>query len=340
MIGIKRKSIRTFFSVAVLSCLIWFYADQVTTDFTTEMIKVSIKPMQDASIIIRSIEPSDGTVEVTFAGPRAQLERLKSDIRAGKFNPVYYLQVEDKGPDEEYLLSVEDIVSDYLVRQHKAVTVKSATPSQIRIKVDTIIAVKMPVKVITGAIEVSEVSIVPDTLTVRLPRTFYTTLADSQRFIPVDIGHKIADKLEQEEFSMDVEVPQKLLGQAVEVEPSRVRIRLKIEHHYVRREFKRPIYILWPVGMENKYTVELRDKDVNVPIICPKNRVDTLKPEKIIPYIELTEEDVVNLPETFFPRRLSFILPEGVKIDTSKMTVIPETEFRVKRIKREVGQGK
>ncbi len=324
-----KKSLRTFFMVVILSCLIWLYADQITTEFITEFVKISVKPAQGSNLIVKLAEPTDGLVEVTFAGPRVQLEKLRNDIKAGKFKPVYY--VKSVGNEQsEFFRDIEDVIRDYLVREYTAITVKSVTPQQIKIKVDQYIRVKMPVRILTGTVEVYELGVSPDSVEVKLPLSLYKSIPLEQRFVPVDIESELIGKVGQDEFVGEVAVPQKIMGWPVEISPDRVGIKLKIKHRYVRREIKRPIHILSPVDIEHKYIIELRDKDITIPIVGPKARIKAIKPEKIIPYIEIFPDDVVNLRDTYFPRRLKFILPEGIKIDESKMPLSPEVEFKIR----------
>jgi hypothetical protein len=92
MMNIK-KSIRPIGTTVVLSCLIWMYADQINSENLTEVVTLQVvSPAVDMNVEMQ--EPASGQFQVTFTGPREQLERLKRDMGSGKFKPTYSVQPE------------------------------------------------------------------------------------------------------------------------------------------------------------------------------------------------------------------------------------------------------
>ncbi len=319
--------IKTFSTVFILSCLIWIYADQVTTEYMTAVVNIQVLPAGGSDLIVKLITPQSGQIEATFAGPRARLERLKSDLQ-GKFKLVYYVK---PTPKFEPIITADtiQIIKNQLKELYPAITVSSVDTPQIKIAVDKYIYVNMPVKVIIGTITTSEPVITPSQVKVRLPLSLYKKLTDEQKVITIDIEPELRKHLENQQIDQTFPLPQTLAGQEIQTDPLQVKVQLKIQQQFARKEVKRPIQVLLPLGLENKYIVDLRDKEITVPIIGPADLISNIKDQDIVPYIELVPADLTRPGSSYFPRRIKFLLPDGIKIDTEKLSRQPEVDFRL-----------
>ncbi len=321
------EKIRTLFTVIVLSCLIWVYADQITTEYMTAPVTLEVAPAGGSNLIVKLISPQNGQIEVTFAGPRARLERLKNDLQ-GKFKFIYYVTPEKKF---EPIITKDtiEIIRSQLKEMYPTITVSAVNIPRIKIAVDKYIYVHMPVKVIAGTITSSEPVIIPNRVKVKLPLSVYKKLSDEQKVITIDIEPELRKHIQNQEIDREFPIPQQLAGQAIETEPTRVRVKLKIKQQFARKEIKRPIQVLLPVGLESKYIVELRDKEIIVPVIGPVDLINNLKDQDVVPYIELVPADLARSGNSYFPRRVKFLLPEGIQLDESKLPRQPEVDFRL-----------
>ncbi len=321
------EKIRTFLTVFVLSCLIWIYADQVTTEYMTATVTLEVAPAGGSDLIVKLISPQKGQIEVTFAGPRARLERLKNDLQ-GKFKFIYYV---NPSPKFEPVITKDtiEIIRTRLREMYPNITVSNVDVPQIKIAVDKYIYVNMPVKVIVGTVTISEPIITPNRVRVKLPLSVYRKLSDEQKVITIDIEPELRKHLENQQIDKEFPVPQQLAGQTIEAEPTQVRVQLKIRQQFARKEIKRPIQVLLPIALESKYIVELRDKEIIVPLIGPADLISNIKEQEVIPYIELVPADLTRSENSYFPRKIKFILPEGIKLDKDKLTRQPEVDFRL-----------
>ena len=325
--GKIKTSFRNFMTILILSCLIWVYADQVTTERMTAKVTLKVLPAPGSDLIVKLQKPKNQQVDVTFAGPRAQLDKLKKDLD-GKFVPVYYVKTREAS---EPILTkdTEEIIRDNLYQHYRAIAVESVDIDRIKISVDKYIWVTMPVKVITGTVSTSEPVINPQRVRVKIPRSIHRSLDEDKQIITLDIHGELQTKMSEQEIDEEFSLPQILDGQQIETDPSRVKVQLKILRRFSKVELKRPIEILAPIELFQKYRLELREHDITVPLFGPAELIDNIKDEDVVVYIEIVQGDLINSRNSYFPRRVKFRLPEGIKLDKEKMPRAPEVDFKL-----------
>ncbi len=323
------KTIKPVMMTVVLSCLIWMYADQINSENLTETVTLQVAS-PTTSMNVELQEPVSGQFQVTFTGPREQLERLKRDMGSGRFKPVYSILPEEANGD----LVVKDCVDvlNSLIRNHyNAVSVIETKPAQIKVFVDHMIMVKMPVQVYTGNTKTTPPVVIPDKVDVLISKTFNEEqLSDGDRMIVVNIENHLLNKPEDQAIDEEFPLPQVILGSPIITDPTRVRIKLGIQRQFNTRSIDIPrIQILGPVDLLSKYYVDIRDPQVSVSLKGPVELIKNLKPQDIKAYLELEPEDMFRPYTTYFGRQVRFVLPEGIRLDMEKMSRPPEVDFKL-----------
>ncbi len=324
-----KKRVRPIGTTFVLSCLIWIYADQINSESRTELITLQVSSQSGSKMDVQLQEPATGQLQVTFTGPHEQLNQLRLDLSSGKFKPVYYVQPEEaKG--EVLVKDGADVINTLLRKNYSACSVVESRPAQIKIFIDQLTTVKMPVYVTTGTTKTTTPVVKPSQIDVTLSQSFFQSLSDSDKFIVVDIENELQGKAVERVVDEEFPLPQVLMGQPVVTEPTRVRIQLQIQQQFSTTNLViQRVQVLGPDDLLSKYRVDMREQKITVELQGPEELIKNLKPQDIIAYLALEPEDMYRQWNTYFARQLKFLLPEGIKLNTEKMTRPPEVDFKL-----------
>ncbi|MFA5863468.1 MAG: hypothetical protein WC975_02145 [Phycisphaerae bacterium] len=322
-----KKTIRPIGTTVVLSCLIWIYADQINNENTVELVTLQVAPQPGSDLVVEMQDPPTGQLQVTFAGPRADLDKFRREMGNEKFK--YYVQPEEVKEDT-LVKDSSEILGAILRKDYKTISVREVKPAQVTIFVDRLITVSMPVRVSTGTTKTTTPVIKPAEVKVTLSRSAYQSLYDVDKFLVVDIENELHNKVEDRAIDEDFALPQVVLGQPVTTDPTRVKIQLRVQQQFQTKSFAiSQIEQLGPNDIFTKYRVDIRDPQITVELKGPAELINNLKPQNIIAYIRLDQEDTLRSWTTYFPRDVQFILPEGIKLNTDKITRQPGILFKL-----------
>lgn len=315
----------------VLSCLIWMYADQITTEPTVELVSLQVLSQAVSEYTVDLQSPPDGQFQVTFVGPRADLEKLKRDIGKGEFKPVYYVPKEEVKTDT-VVKDAAEIFNTFLRKDYPTVVAQEVKPAQIKIFVDQMITVTMPVRVTTGITKTTNPVITPHEVKVTLPKSSNDNLYPTERFIVVDIENELRNKVEDRAIDEDFALPQVVQGQSVVTNPTRVRINLRIQRQFQTKMVNLSrVEVMGPAELLAKYRVDIKDPMITVALKGPTELINNLKPQNILAYILLEPEDVRPGPMTWYPQDVHFQFPDGfeaIKVD-EKTARRPRVDFKL-----------
>jgi hypothetical protein len=304
------------------------YADQINSENLTEVVTLQVaSPAVDMNVEMQ--DPVSGQFQVTFTGPREQLERLKRDMGSGKFKPVYSVQPEEATGDQ-VVKDCAEVLNSLMRNHYSAVSVVETRPTQVKVFIDHMVKVKMPVQVYTGNTKTTPPVVVPDEVEVLISKAVNDELTDSDRMIVVNIENNLLNKPEDKAIDEEFPLPQVILGQPVITDPTRVKIKLGIQRQFNTKTIDIPrIQILGPVDLLTKYYVDIRDPHVSVTLKGPMELIKKLEPKDIVAYLELEPDDMFSIYTTYFGRQVKFVLPDGIKLDMEKMTRPPEVDFKL-----------
>ncbi len=325
-----KKTIRPVSTTVVLSCLVWMYADQINNETAVELVPLQVTSQSVSKFTVELQEPASGQLQVTFSGPRADLEMLKRDLGTGKFKPVYSVK-ENEVKEDNLVKDAAEIVNTFLRKDFPTISVQEAKPAQVKIFVDQMLTVTMPVRVTTGITKTTTPVIIPQEVKVTLPKSSYDGLFPTERFIGKDLENELRNKMEDRAIDEDFPLPQTVLGQSVVTDPLRVRIKLRIQRQFQTKTFDiSRIEVMGPAELLAKYRVDIRDPQITVALKGPTEQVNNLNPKNILAYIILEPEDI-RPGAAFFPRQVQFKFPEGfegIKPD-EKTARRPEVDFKL-----------
>ncbi len=325
-----KKSIRPVGTTLVLTCLIWIYADQENVVTSTEVVTLLVAPQSGSDLSVDLQDPPTGQLRVTFAGPRADLEELRRTLGQGKFKPTYTVTPEEAHGDT-LVKDATEIISSNLRTQFRTITIQDVQPAQVKIFLDPMITVPMPVRVNTGTTKTTIPVVTPNKVKVTMSQSAYQKLYDSDKFLVVDLENELRNKVEDQEINEEFPLPRLVLGQEVATSPSQVKVQLKVQQQSITRLFTiSQIKVMGPPDLLARYKVDIRDSQITVALKGPPELINNLKPQNpqnVIAYIQLDADDM-HYTSTFL-KTVEFRLPDQVKLDTTKMVRLPDVFFKL-----------
>ena len=315
--GKTRSFLATFVPVALLSALIWFYADRISSKTGVEKLMLRVTAARNSDLLVQLVEPNPGEnrveLEVTFSGPSGELELLRREIVGGRFAPEYVVKKDSLAP---LVLDTREAVTSAMPRRFAAIAVAEASPAEIKVAVDKMITVPLPVRVLRGSIQTTDPAVTPATVNVELPRSAFESVRADERVVTVDIEERLRNRPEDQVIDEKFPIPQQPLGgHPIATEPDHVRVQLQFQKQYVTKEFKfARVQVRGPVDLLNAYDVSITLPNQQIAVVFrgPIDQIESLKPEDIVPYIILDEEDRTRT-STPFPREVRFSLPERAR---------------------------
>lgn len=327
--------------ILALTCLIWIYADQISTDQITEVIRIRIdaEPGSPVIPVLNSGDKNDKTdtnvlaLEVTFQSQRSRLTQLQRELK-GLAEIPWYVKVDT--PDAKTLIQpVPDLVTK-LMKDYPwfaGVVVVNASPENIKVALDRYVTKSMPIQVLTGTVKTTTPLVEPAQIDVKIRASQLAQLRLEEQKIVIDLQDQLGNRPEMVDFDDSVPVPQEIAGIPIVIakELSQVRVTLKIERREKRIEYRIPvtrIEVLGPPEILEKFRVEIEEQPaMRLELRGPASVMDNLKPDTIIPYIRVSADDITQ--RTFFPQQVGFLMPdERIVIDTRNVPS-PVVGFRL-----------
>jgi len=335
--------------ILALTGLIWIYADQISTDQITEVLRVRVDAEPGSPIIpvlddAHRGDPDNAnvlTLEVTFQSQRSRLTQLQRELKALPEIP-WYVKVDD--PDTQTLRPtlrqtlnqpipelVTQLLKDY--PWFAGVVIVSTAPEHVTISLDHYITKAMPIQVLTGTVKTTTPLVEPSQVDVKIRASQLAQLRPEEQKIVIDLQDQLSNRPEMVDFDDSVPVPQEIAGIPVAIpkELSQVRVTLKVERREKRVEYRIPvtrIEVLGPPDVFEKFRVELEDQPaMRLELRGPASVMDDLKADTIIPYIRVSADDITQ--RTFFPQQVGFLMPDDrIVIDTRNVPT-PVVGFRL-----------
>jgi len=325
-----KRSVTTFLTVALLTCLIWIYADHITTTSVTRTVRLRVDRPRGSPLIPKLVTANaEGTglltLQVTFSGPKVQLEQLGRELDNRDNELVYYVRMDD--PNAETLIKdTRSTIEELLGRQFAAVSVIQADPQQMEIAIDRLITVPLPIRVDTGTIETTEPVYTPREAKVTIARSVFKNLPEDKKAVVVNIEDKLqnwrGERVIEEKFVLD----QELAGNPITTDPTYVAVSLQIKRRYQPKELELPVHILAAPDLLAKYIVRIKEEKIKVTLMGPADVMEDeeklKKDVRAFIYVNYDDKD-----RKWFPRDVQFDLPEGIAVATDK-TSRPTVHFQ------------
>lgn len=327
--------LRTFFWVAVVTVLVWVYADMEFTDSEDFRARIRLTTGKSTEYVLLG---PDQPVEINFVlqGNRRALEGIREDLNDRGLEIAY--DVSPKfGPDDE-VIPVEQILQESLALPERGVTFQSTSPNMIPLEIDRLIVVG-PLVVQAewrGAVLAAPPTVEPASVEVRVAESRWEEIVrkipDEDRRVlrtrAVDLSREQTGEL----VAREVEIIPSLTGVPVQPQVERVRLTFRVEQQTDTKTLTVLVGVLEPAtwtledvwqtyDLEWKTQFEWR-KEIRVS--GSRTDLQRLRPEDIHAYVTLREEDKQG---SWWKGTVHVRLPED--LDVELVGPAPEVTYRL-----------
>jgi hypothetical protein len=331
------RSLRTFFWVALITVLIWVYADMEFTE--TEELRATLRLNTDGAADLVLLPPREYSVEFVVRGNRHSIDRLKLELQRGNFIVPYDISKHAAKP--QVALSPAELLAEALDLTQEGLTVASTAPQVINVETDTLIAVPdVPIEFNYVGGKARNVSVKPATTDVRVARTKWRqTLANLQ-----ERGEEPALRTRQVDLRkvgtgpITVNILSDIDGTEVTPDADTVQVSFEVVEMKDTYTFDLAVQVLSPPqwsqdGTWDAYLLERRDAvdwTRTVTVTGPQGDLDKLReqPQTVQAYVTLTEQDKKPL-SSWDQREVTFRFPS--ELDVELVGDPPTVWFRLSR---------
>lgn len=308
-------SLRTFLWVALVTVLVWVWADLERTDEATgQRVSLRVTAPRDTDLLIERPDPETG-VEIAFncAGPQAGLSELLRVLGEGRQR----LTVSAKrdwaaGP---HTIDTLEALNDWPLLKRYGVTAHSAEPAEINVQVDRWAPRTAKVKFeYSGALLESEPSIQPQTVDVHVPES---KLGDVEELTISTVSVDLTTLAAGQETVRQVDLAPRVNGTPVRLatQPTRVQVTFRKQANFktlqvpVQIRLSVPPVVAEQIAREG-YVLERRDESEwrrELIIQGASVEIDRLKGMAVSAIVEIVPEDLS--PVSNLERDVTVVLP-------------------------------
>lgn len=322
---------RSLLWVAVVTVLVWIYADVEFIDEMELRATVHLQTPPDSSLVLRS----RSRVDVTFKaqGRRSSLERLDRRLRAAAA-AVQYEVTEDDGE-----IPTRDILSRDPFIENEGLTILSASPAVLYVELDSKIHVPgVPVEADFGGAFVSEQQVEPATTGIRVSRNDWQKVLSATpepvlRTVRVDLKSVEPGKPFVRE---NVQIIRRIGDVPVEPDLLAVRVSGKVTQLTEPQDLAVPVRVVTPsTWLEDQtwktHTLVRRDRAewrAQIQVSGTRKDLDQLRAEDVLAYIVLTDDDKKPVA-SWLTREVEVRLPR--RLDLKLLGAPPTVSFKLEK---------
>ena len=313
---------RTFFWVALVTVLVWVYADIEFTDRMELRATVQLRAGRGENLVIVAPMPPSVEVSFTLRGSRSRLEQLRRELVDDYSSTIVYDVTERYGPGE-HDIPVSEILHRWKNLEREGVSLQMSNPQQIRVVIDDRVGRMLPVRLRAEGGVVARNTIDPPQVEVFALRSVWRQIdeavPEASRVIftePVNLRNYPADR----EVALQVPLAPFVGDTRVQLATERVQARFEIQRLTEEREYSVSVRVLMPpiwaddgTWRRYKLTYDKGDWRKTIRVVGTKIELDALKPEDIDAYITLTDQDKVAV-ESSFTREVTFRFPKALSV--------------------------
>ncbi len=326
--------------MAVLTGLLWVWADQSQLDIQEIPLSFVLATEADSSLILLSVDdgseealadpdPATGgkriEAKVKFRGTRSRLKELQADLQAGQLQLVSYISKDSYWATADKI-AVIDLLNASDELRERGVTVVEAEPANITVELDKwvhIDKIKLALKDTAGSHRF-EPSIEPPEIAVDVPSRLKDALPEELLVELEQIPQEITPDLQ-----LTGTVQSELADLPIRPEPSKVTVILQPREQSRAELGPLLLYAVLPVDMIGKYDLKFEkeaDKVVMVNVVGPVGelaKLETPTQEKVRAYIDLGPQHA-KATDAYYPVTVRFEFDDDVhevKISGAPKTV-------------------
>jgi len=299
--------------VVLVTTFLWIWADVEFTDEMEMTATVELVTAPSSKLVLLS----KSRVRVTFQvqGRQRSLEQLQHSLQSPDMVVRYVVSEGEKD------LSVRDILNRDKMIVAEGLSVLSASPSNVRVRLDTkTYQPDIPVQFdYTGALG-PEVSIDPPKMGIHVAESDWQNILKLEPTPVLKTKQVDLKSVVDPSKPFEVEVIPQIAGLAVKPDQPTVRVTVKIVTLTETQEITVPVQVLQPPawledGTWKEYSLSRKDIPewrVTLQVSGPRADLDKLKAENVRAYIILTDED--KKPVSWLTRPVDVQLPGDLSL--------------------------
>ena len=321
----------TFLTVAVLTGLLWVWADQAQLlSQDVPLVVLTVATAAQSPLIIMSVSDDSGKeaseapgggkrveAKVKFEGTRSRLRELQSALQSGRLELLAYLS-EAVYKAGTHKIPVADLLNANEGIRDRGVTAIETEPAEISVVLDKWVRMERVKLAVKDPAETPrfQASIDPPEIAVQVPGSLKNQLERQPQTLLVELT-QIPDKIPAN-LEVVGTVSTKLAGQPVRPERSKVKVILQPIEQAKAKLGPLQIYAFIPPDMIGTYYPEWDDeanKVTEAEVIGPQAELDKLKTaakEKVRAYIDLSATHA-EPTETYYTVTVQLWFSEDVR---------------------------
>ncbi|MGC9454860.1 MAG: hypothetical protein ACP5HU_08330 [Phycisphaerae bacterium] len=294
------QPLRTFFWVALITVLIWVYADMEFTQ--TDDLRATLRLNTAGSPDLVLLPPREYSVEFTVRGSRGGIERLQSKLQQENF--VVNYDVSKHASQPRFVLSPVEVLTAALDLTAEGLTVAATTPQAINVETDELVTVHdIPIEFNYTGGRVRNVSVTPAATAIRVARTNWqeTLRKLHERGEEPILSTRRVDLRQVEGDSVTAGIVNTIEGTEVRPETETVQVSFELVQIKDTHSFDVAVQVMSPPawghdGTWDEFVLERRDPvewRKTITVTGPREDLDQLRrnPQQVQAYIVLSEQD-------------------------------------------------
>lgn len=333
------RSFSSFVWIAVITILIWVWADLRFVDSAEFKATIVIDSSANPDLIVAS----DRNIEVAFKleGNRAALDKFQRDLLEKSSIIKYDISTFSSSNSPQ---STSDMITRAQDLSKLGITVMSASPSSVTIQIDKKVTISgipvEPGEFVNGVLATGKPpKISPAKVNVVIANREYEKIRKTQSMDKLTLKTMAIDLKSLptgQEIDREVEIIPELSGSPVELSVPKVTVRLEVATRTAQKEYNVAVRALCPLawlddGTWEQYKIVRQDQldwKKHIIVTGPQQDLDRLNVEDIDAYIVLTDKDKEPV-ESWLTRDVQFRFPSDMKVGVAGE--LPKVSFKLVR---------
>lgn len=288
-----RFNLRTIVLVTILSLLVWLLAESRTIRTETVELTPSLEFTPEAGVLTRAALGTTwpDSLEVTFSGSAAGLDEA---IRAFSGRLVMSVGIEVPASPGVHEIDLRELIRRSDIATDAGVTVVEVDPPQVRIQVDGVAQVELPIRARTpDGIDFEangRARPVPSTVRVIGPQEVIDRLGSAEAFVTLEPSAFVGMVPGRVSTlsGLRVELPEGDDDRwAIRVEPPQVGVSMTLRSRTAELTLSAmPVLLMVAPGEMGRWSVELEPGSqdlVGVEVIGPSDQIERLRSGEVVP---------------------------------------------------------
>ncbi len=300
--------LKSFFTIALFTILIWFAADLNVSEPTSVTVNIRLKANEPDQFVAFADHDGPMTFVVEIYGLRVHLREFEEMLGSDR---VFDASPEFGSANPRTSMLSLDIIRSVREIDSVRLRVRSVNPPNVYIRVDTFVNEDMPIEPDIGDLDVSLKPLAP--ASVRLPESELANLGD--RVIRPDVADLIRRHMLEnpEEPNFSILVPLNIsLKPEITIEPPEITLAGKVESQ-TGTVAKGPVIVsfLIPDEVQKNFLVDVKEGTELRPdvfVTGPKSQLDRLNPQDIVGLVEIRAA-YMDVPGEERSATVRFVLP-------------------------------